>query len=146
MSQSFIVVALDGSGHSLEALSAARDLAKAMGRELHGLYVYPWTQEASVIFKRESRGSGAELHQTRDQSAGEVFDEAELALGASGVLVKRHVLLGEPAEEILAFLQANPGAHLVMGRRGLSKIKSLLMGSVSDKVTRHAAGLVTVVG
>ncbi|MEE4303556.1 MAG: universal stress protein [Wenzhouxiangella sp.] len=32
-----------------------------------------------------------------------------------------------------------------MGRRGLSKIKSLLMGSVSSKVAAHAPGLVTVV-
>lgn len=34
----------------------------------------------------------------------------------------------------------------MMGKRGLSKIQHLLLGSVSDKVVRHAPGVVTVVG
>lgn len=42
-------------------------------------------------------------------------------------------------------MKQNPGTHLVMGKRGLSKISRLLLGSVSDKVMRHAPGLITVV-
>ncbi|MEQ8485646.1 MAG: universal stress protein [Pseudomonadales bacterium] len=45
----------------------------------------------------------------------------------------------------LAYLNKRPGTLAVMGRRGLSPIKSLLLGSVSDKVVRHATNPVLVV-
>lgn len=146
MSKPFIVIALDGSDNSQRALSAARDLAKATGRELHGLYVYPWSRETSMVFTPALQASDADVKRQRDSNAQAVFSEAETLLGNNQRFAQRHVLLGDPAEEILAFMEANPGAHLVMGRRGVSKIKAMLMGSVSDKVTRYAKGLVTVVG
>ncbi|MGY6630647.1 MAG: universal stress protein [Wenzhouxiangella sp.] len=146
MSKPFIVIALDGSDNSQRALSAALDLAKATGRELHGLYVYPWSRETSMVFTPALQASDADVKRQRDSNAQAVFSEAETLLGNNQRFAQRHVLLGDPAEEILAFMEANPGAHLVMGRRGVSKIKAMLMGSVSDKVTRYAKGLVTVVG
>ena len=145
MSKPFIVVALDGSENSQRAVSAARDLAKATGRELHGLYVYPWTRETSMVFTPALQASDSEVKRQRDSNAQAMFSEAETLLGQGHRFTQRHVLMGDPAEEILAFLEANPGAHLVLGRRGLSRIKAMLIGSVSDKVTRHARGLVTVV-
>ena len=48
-------------------------------------------------------------------------------------------------QEILAYLNKRPGTLAVMGRRGLSPIKSLLLGSVSDKVVQHATNPVLVV-
>lgn len=146
MSKPFIVIALDGSDNSQRALSAARDLAKATGRDLHGLYVYPWSRETSMVFTPALQASDTDVKRQRDSNAQAVFSEAETLLGNNQRFAQRHVLLGDPAEEILAFMEASPGAHLVMGRRGVSKIKAMLMGSVSDKVTRHAKGLVTVVG
>lgn len=146
MSKPFVVVALDGSENSQRALSAARDLAKATGRDLHGLYVYPWTRETSMVFTPALQVSDDEVKRHRDKNAQEVFSEAETLLGQDQRFVKRHVLLGDPAEEIIDFMKANSQAHLVIGRRGLSKIRAMLIGSVSDKVTRYAKGLVTVVG
>ncbi len=146
MSKPFVVVALDGSENAQRALSAARDLAKATGRDLHGLYVYPWTRETSMIFTPALQASDTEVKRQRDTNAQAVFTEAETFLGQGWRFAQRHILLGDPAEEILAFMEANPEAHLVLGRRGLSKIKAMLIGSVSDKVTRYAKGLVTVVG
>jgi len=34
---------------------------------------------------------------------------------------------------------------VVIGRRGLTRMKSLMLGSVSDKVIRHAKSPVTVI-
>ncbi len=137
-----LAVAVDGSPQALKALHTAADLARATGRELVLIYVYPHTSTSTV---------GAELDDEefltdhRDRSARAVFDAAIAQLGSDWSDPKKILLWGNPAEEIIEFMRQNPGVHLVMGRRGLSRIKSLLLGSVSDKVLRHGTGLVTLV-
>ncbi len=140
-----VVVALDGSGNSLRALQTGANLADAMGRELALLFVYPYGERGKRPAELSSVTEASfEEHQASLSES--VFSAAEAELGSRRQAVKRYLLAGDPASEIISFLEARPGVHLVMGRRGLSKLKSLLMGSVSDKVTRHASGLVTVVG
>jgi nucleotide-binding universal stress UspA family protein len=58
----------------------------------------------------------------------------------------RVVRIGDATTEILDYLAENPTTLVIMGRRGLSPIKTLLMGSVSDKVMRHGGNAVMVVG
>ena len=140
-----IVVALDGSEGGFEALSTAANLAKAMGRDLALLHVYPHTPATSATMSGLGEVSRKSLEELRDQSGKDVFDAAEAKLGAGHRIAEKHLLWGDPAEEIISFMEEHPGAHLVVGRRGMSKIKRLVMGSVSDKVVRHASGLVTVV-
>jgi nucleotide-binding universal stress UspA family protein len=55
------------------------------------------------------------------------------------------ITVGDPAEEILRYVNADPDALVVMGRRGLSPVKTLMLGSVSEKVLRGAGGTVTLV-
>ncbi|WP_376691160.1 universal stress protein [Wenzhouxiangella sp. EGI_FJ10409] len=138
-----LVIALDGSKPAFEALDAARDLARAMGRELSALYVFPHHRGFSATPSGlDEQTSKENLEKARDSEARKIFEAAEQRLGQP--FANKHVLSGDPAEEIIAFMEDNLGTHLVMGRRGLSKIKSLLMGSVSTKVAAHAPGLVTV--
>jgi nucleotide-binding universal stress UspA family protein len=135
-----VVVALDGSDNSHRALLAGADLARAMGRDFSLLYVYPMSgREAPAEF------SESQLKTDRESRSKAIFKAAEAELGSRATPVHHHLLVGDPAAEILGFLESHPGVHLVMGRRGLSKIKALVLGSVSDKVMRHARGLVTVV-
>lgn len=140
-----VVVALDGSENSLRAVLTAADLAEAMGRELALLYVYPYGERG----KRPAELAGvteASFDEHQRSVSESIFAGAIAELGSRRRPLQRYLLAGDPASEIISFLAENPGVHLVMGRRGLSKLKALLMGSVSDKVTRHASGLVTVVG
>lgn len=129
-----VVVALDGSENSHRALLAAADLADAMGRPLGFLYVFPTRST-----------SGSSTAEDKESQSRAIFSAALAELGSRRRPVREHLLVGDPAAEILDFMEAHPNAHLVLGRRGLSKIKALLLGSVSDKVTRHSRGLVTVV-
>lgn len=141
-----VVVALDGSENSLRALKVGSDLAQAMGRDLGVVYVYPNTikgPSAAISGLPDIPVDKLEKHKSR--SATEVFDAAVAKLGSSHPPIHKHLLVGDPAEEIIGFMEEHPGTHLVMGRRGLSRIKALVIGSVSDKVTRHASGMVTVV-
>ncbi|WP_376695496.1 universal stress protein [Wenzhouxiangella sp. EGI_FJ10305] len=139
-----LVVALDGSEPAFDALDEASGLAEAMGRELSALYVFPHHRGISATPSGlDEQTSKENLDRMKEDEAKQIFGEAESRLGKP--FAHRYVLSGDPAEEIIAFMEDNPGTHLVMGRRGLSKIKALLMGSVSNKVAAHAPGLVTVV-
>ncbi|XP_062181171.1 universal stress protein PHOS32-like [Phragmites australis] len=62
-----------------------------------------------------------------------------------GVQVFAKVLWGDPGKKLTEALQRIPLQWLVVGSRGLSAVKRVLMGSVSSYVVKHAACPVTVV-
>ena len=47
-------------------------------------------------------------------------------------------MVGDAAQEILSYVEAHPKTLVVMGRRGVSTIRGLLLGSVSHKVAQLA--------
>jgi len=53
--------------------------------------------------------------------------------------------VGDPAEEIIRYTEDDHSVLVIIGRRGLSRMKSLMLGSVSDKVIRHAQSPVMVI-
>ena len=52
--------------------------------------------------------------------------------------LKSAVQIGEPADKIIEYANANGIDMIVMGSRGLGPIRLLLMGSVSNKVCNLA--------
>jgi len=141
-----VVVAVDGSENSFRALKVGGDLARAMGRDLALLYVYPYSiKDISVAMSGLIALPPERLEEHKSSSANDIFAAATAELANRHPVARKHLLVGDPAEEIISFMEANKGTHLVIGRRGLSRLKSLVIGSVSDKVTRHAPGMVTVV-
>ncbi|QOC22339.1 universal stress protein [Wenzhouxiangella sp. AB-CW3] len=137
-----VVVAVDGSDAALRAARVAARLADSMNASLTMLHVFPMaTDDASGAL-----GFGPEaLEQARQQSARKVFDETLSQLSDRPEKPEELALIGDPAEEIIEWLGNSRDILLVMGRRGQSKIGSLLLGSVSDKVIRHTHTPVTVV-
>jgi len=137
-----IVVACDGSKHSAEAARMAALLAKATGQPLKLLTVFSGARiEKKVISGKMPENIDAEV-----QSYGrEVFAAAKEAIGDVVEPAVEVLLRGDPAKEIIDYLESNPGDHLVLGRRGHSLLRSLTLGSISEKVVRHATGPVTVV-
>lgn len=138
-----IVVACDGSDQSLSAAKMAADLADATGHPLKLLAVSPYSQtEALVIAGYEQ----TKVDAAKEQYGRKVFDATKEALGGRADSSEEILLSGDPAHEIIEYMHANPGIHLVVGRRGYSAVRSLTLGSVSEKIVRHATGPVTVVG
>ena len=62
----------------------------------------------------------------------------EEKLAGYGLNVSTGITVGHPAEEICKKVEAGGFDLLVMGSRGLGQIKGYLMGSVSNRVCRHA--------
>lgn len=137
-----VVVAVDGSQSSISAVRAAARLADALEATLTLLYVYPLTPvQLSGVMQIEQE----DFERMRDLAAQDAIGKVSSGLGDQDMEVETVTLVGDPATEILQYLDDRQDVLAVMGRRSQSKIQSLLLGSVSDKVVRHTRTPVTIV-
>ena len=132
-----IVVAIDGSEEAAKAMVIACDLAQKYSSELH-LVHSPQLETTAIAV-----GSGAVVIEPTEEQIAEaghkVMDDAiEQAKSLGCAHVKRVIGNGDPATEILNALKAADADLVVMGRRGLGRVSSLLLGSVSQKVSHDA--------
>ena len=135
-----ILLATDASKDAEKAALIASDIANSTGSELHVLHVGN-TKDFHVAPSAEQSFS------PRSPSLGEVREKAEKTLEeavkqveeAGGTVAQAHLRLGDPDDEILRFCDEQGGFGLiVMGSRGLTRIKRVVIGSVSESVVRHA--------
>jgi nucleotide-binding universal stress UspA family protein len=138
-----ILVPVDGSENSIRAARFAMEMAQAMGIGVRLFYVFP---AASVEIIGMAGMSRADIDQAAQASAQRAFDQTREGLGDDLIdKVEQETSIGDPAEEIIRYTEDDHTVLVVIGRRGLSRMKSLMLGSVSDKVIRHAQSPVTVI-
>lgn len=138
-----VVVAVDGSANALRAARFGARLAHAVGRPLKLMFVFRLVGDEIVGLASLSK---EQIEQTMRSVARQNFDQAMAEIGAQSTPPTEVMMHGDPAEEIINFIEANPESLVVMGRRGKGTLAALTLGSVSDKVIRHANGAVTLVG
>lgn len=133
-----ILLAVDGSEHSMRAATTAGELSKNFGAPVTIINVVP---EASMAVPVEIQEYAQLEHvylTERDllRSAGSdiVGQAARKVAEAGGDVDAQEVEVGSPASVIVARASAIDADCIVMGRRGLSDIKGLFMGSVSNRV------------
>lgn len=139
-----VVVAVDGSDHSDAAVRIAADIAAKYQARLHLVHV------PEVEFTAIAVGSAAvAIPVNQEETAAKakaVIDAAKaLATKAGQSASTAEILEGDPAEAILNRAAELNADLLVTGRRGLGKLRGLLMGSVSQKLTTHATCAVLTV-
>jgi nucleotide-binding universal stress UspA family protein len=162
-----ILCPLDGSEHANKALTLAVDLAKKYDARLHLLHVLlrnvdepalkrfaeiegltkTVTSEIHRLMGVDSRAEIVRLRDLQTISTGALVDIGEHIVGAAKFEAENNgvrdvtvtVLDGDPAKRILEYAKKAHADCIVMGSRGLSDIKALLLGSVSQKVTYLAA-------
>lgn len=137
-----ILVPVDGSENSLRAASHAIRLAEALKLGVELFYVFPVSSVEIIGMAGMSR---ADIEHAAEQAAQRVFDKVDQAMGQTSVPVAHETSIGDPAEEIIRRAEDAPDALVILGRRGLSRIQSMLLGSVSEKVLRHVPGPVLVI-
>ena len=71
------------------------------------------------------------------------MEQARNEIGEAATQVTVDVATGDPAEELIK--ASHDADMVVVGSRGIGGFASLLMGSVSSKVTHHAACPVVVI-
>jgi len=138
-----IVVATDGSPGANRAVDAAARLAKDTHRELVILTIGGSITGAEL---RELASNSGDLSKTLESAAGKILGQARKRAHRIGVgNVKLRTGWGDPAETIIDTVRREKADVLVVGRRGQGRLSSLLLGSVSQKVTSLAPCVVMVV-
>jgi nucleotide-binding universal stress UspA family protein len=138
-----ITVALDGSPYADHALSFAIDIAKRYSATLTVLAVAPMVPlylSSTEPWAPTEMPEGEIKFYRGLVDAGVARAQAEGISGASGICLEGHVV-----DEIVTYLESHPTDLLVLGSRGLSTAKRLLLGSISDAVTHHVECPVLVV-
>ena len=138
-----ILVAVDGSEHAKAAAAAAGEIAQQFGAQLVIMHVMRRTgsdripddlKELSRLEHIEVTEADA-LRSVADEIVSRAKDVAETA-GADSIVTT--IDAGNPAEKVIAYCKNNDVDMIVVGRRGLSDIASLIVGSVSHNLTQFA--------
>lgn len=125
-----ILVATDGSQSARKAGEHAVKLAEAFEAELHAVYVIDVTQLSTI----DISGLEQQLEETGDEALRPLEAEArERGLEYCGELLK-----GVPSSEINRYAEENGVDLVVMGTRGNTGLKRLMLGSTAEKTLRNS--------
>lgn len=135
-----ILVATDASAASNRAVSAAAYLASIHEAELLILHVIRDMQLPSQMKKVPELEAFANTREDiLRQVAENILLEAEEKAKASGAKkVQTAIGSGDPATSVIGFAKRRSIDTIVVGTRGLGKVKGLFMGSVSRKIVNNA--------
>ena len=126
-----ILLATDGSEDAALATKAAIDLSNQSGAELHVVHVGRSSLRLSPTeYRAAAREKIGELAKAVEEAGGDVT-ETHLRIDDSQTA-------GNEAEHITGLAEELGADLIVIGSRGLSGMKRLVMGSVSESVVRHA--------
>ncbi len=147
-----LLVPVDGSRNSNAAAAYAARMAERLGAKVQLLYAFPETPLDMFGVPSESPNrqdlqyfSPEAFEKLRNESADAAFKAAIDTIGETSANVDKKVISGEPGEAILSHAKSTQGAMIIMGRRGLSHFKEILMGSTTQRVLHHAKCPVLVV-
>jgi nucleotide-binding universal stress UspA family protein len=145
-----ILVAVDGSKPSIAATVQAIDMAKSLGAELIALYVvssdarYDYLED--TITPRLPRAF-KDVMMVAMQRGEKHLDKVKQKAKEKNVKVKTDIVVGisSVVKEIVSYAEKNRINMIVVGSRGLSGFKKMLLGSVASGVVTYANCPVLVV-
>ena len=137
-----ILVPIDGSKDSTNAMLKAKELATTFGSEITVLNVIPRMTEYKYVHNKD-------LYKDVERN---ILKESKLLLenamkyfegftGKVDSVYKR----GDPVDEIVKYAEDGKYDLVVMGNRGLGAFSRTLLGSVSNKVIHHVNTSVLIV-
>jgi nucleotide-binding universal stress UspA family protein len=140
-----IVVAYDGSENSVRAVGVAAGIAAKFDSELIVVHVY-----SSPVIPYSVAGAPvpnyAELEKVAEDGAKSTLAKGVLVARESGVAARAELLEASSTVQALTeFTSSEKADLLVVGTRGMTGFKKLILGSVSSGLVGHASCSVLVV-
>ncbi|MHC3437534.1 universal stress protein [Natrialbaceae archaeon A-gly3] len=136
-----VLVATDGSDDATQAASHAVGLARDLEATLYGVSVVETRREYdNAIVDPE------EVRRRLRADARDALSDLEEAAESGGIELETAVLEGVPHEELLAYADDHDVDAIVVGARGESSFKRVLLGSTVDAIVRLSPIPVVVVG
>ncbi len=139
-----ILVPVDGSRHSIEALKIAIDYAKTKGADVHLINVVSLYTNIDLEISASARERLSEKMSRQGES---IIEHSNNILISEGVLsVKKNIVLSASVHDAIIDYAETEGIDLIIiGSRGLSPSTRFKLGSVASMVVRNAPCSVYVV-
>lgn len=144
-----VLVAIDGSENSERALEFALDFSDKYGAALTVINVTESSGVASVPPEIAAYTSDSMVVVARDlrRFHEDILGKAMARAKATkpNLSVSTTLREGNPASEIIALAKEDNFDVVVVGHRGISKVREMFLGSISDKVTHSLSCTVIIV-
>ena len=139
-----ILVPVDGSKYSMEAVKVALKYAKATKTDIYLMTVMPFISGLDLEISAVAMDKLNESMKARGE---DVLRKAQDILKAEGVTANTILSSSiSAADEIISFAEKEKAELIIIGSRGLGdKATRFIMGSVATKVVSHAPCNVYVV-
>ena len=131
-----ILVPVDFSEHSRQALALAREIASTFGASIHALHVFERPIHPEIYLGGMPLDS-PDFH-TVEGSLREALETFVRETPGPEVATSLHVVEGRAVPAILEFVQDSEVGLVVIATHGLTGLAHVLLGSVSEKVVRRA--------
>ena len=127
-----VLLPFDGSDGAVDVLGHAADLARFVDATVHVLFVADTARDSVTVI-------GGETVDALERRGKRVVSEAAEALAARDVDHDTTVRQGNPAPTVVDHAESEGHDLIVMPTRGRQGLSRHLLGSVSEKVVRHAS-------
>lgn len=125
-----IVLAVDGSEHSVRSTQYAIELAEKFSGSIEVVYVVDGDQSKADVLHFGDKHA-------LDKMRIDKLSDVEKLMENSKIDHQFHILHGEPGPMIVQYVNDHHVDCVVIGSRGLNKFQTFLLGSVSHKVVKQ---------
>jgi len=133
-----ILVPVDGSEISYRALDAGLFFSEKLGSNITVIHV----MEDIPITHIESQkllNDMLEISAACKQQGQDILSKCSETANNKGMMVNTILLKGNPASIILDFCKNGKYDVIIMGNRGMGKIREIILGSVSSKILHNSS-------
>ena len=138
------LVGVDGSNCSSRALQYAKERARPSNGRLLVAYVIEWSP-----YSFNTPQENAERHKRREEelarAQSEIIDPIVASLRADGIEAEGLIRHGHPAETLDELAREHDVTCIIVGRKGASRLKVKVFGSIAGTLVQIADRPVSVV-
>ena len=139
-----IIVAFDGSDHSMRALEKAKEIVKAFESTLIIVYVvdndlYHAGINRSIVIERIN------TLETSKKNGEALLARAKSLAEESGTNVETVLLDGDPSHMLLHYIKSSDADLVIIGSHGVKGLRQFMLGSVVSKIIHHVDKTVMIV-
>lgn len=135
-----ILVPLDGSEYSIKALEYASIMAKGFNSKLIALYILPSSIRYNLFLNKENSKINSPFNQIIQVSYIEAHKWLKDMTNKINIEIVTEVIIADESivSEIIEFAERENIDLIIMGTRGRTGFKKLLLGSVASGVVNFA--------
>lgn len=133
-----ILLAADGSSHSVRSAEYTVEIAKKFASKVEVVYVVDGETAKADVLHATDHTQVEKNRQERMQPVTEVLQEGEIDYTVT-------VLHGEPGPKIVTYANEHDIDCVILGSRGRNNLQTFLLGSVSHKVAKRVECPVLIV-